>query len=288
MQASRGASSTPALLREALLAKRNTDGGWGYFAGKQTRIEPTCWANLALGGGAPAPTAAGQAPPAWYIDVPGTPINYTFQALRGLTLLAASPENRAGALAVATALLDVGGVTFEPSAVIRQDNSLQAWPWVDQTFSWAEPTSVVLILLKKLRRELPPSAAERIAVGERVLIDRVCATGGWNYGGSNAFGQNLPAYVPTTAWGLLAMQDRADDPVVTRSLARLVEDVRTEASPQALALAAIALGVHKKDASPALTALAQQTEAAIAHGNVASLAMALYALSGSRYAAFTL
>lgn len=280
-------------LREALLSKRNADGGWGYFAGKQTRLEPTCWAHLALGAGARGPTEPPVfRPGAWYIDVPGTPINYTFQALRGLTLLAGSPpaSGRDGALAVARALLDVRGVTFEQSDVIRQDNSLQAWPWVDQTFSWAEPTSVVLILLKKLRRELPPAAAERIAVGERVLIDRVCATGGWNYGGSNAFGQNLPAYVPTTAWGLLAMQDRTDEPVVTRSIARLVEDVRTEASPQALGLAAIALAIHKKDASPALTALEQQTDAALAHGNVASLAMALYAQSAASggYGAFRL
>ena len=275
-------------LRDALLSRRNADGGWGYFAGKQTRLEPTCWATLAVGRsvatgprpeeppvlrpGVPRPAAP------WRHDVPGTPVNYTFQALCGLTL-AGSPATRAQSLDIARALLDVRGVTFEPSAVIKQDNSLQAWPWVDQTFSWAEPTSVVLILLKKLRQELPAAAGERIAIGERVLADRVCATGGWNYGGSNAFGQNLPAYVPTTAWGLLALQDRADDPVVTRSVARLVEDLRTEMSPQALALAAIALRVYRKDAAAALAALDTQAEAALAHGNVASIAMSLYALT---------
>ena len=274
-------------LREALLSRRNAGGGWGYFAGKETRLEPTCWATLALEAGADErpvqerpvlrPAVPGPAP--WRADVPGTPVNYTFQALCGLTL-AGSPATRAQALDIARALLDIRGVTFEPSAVIRQDNSLQAWPWVDQTFSWAEPTSVVLILLKKLRKELPAAAGERIAIGERVLADRVCATGGWNYGGSNAFGQNLPAYVPTTAWGLLALQDRADDPVVTRSLGRLMEDLRTEMSPQALALAAIALRVHRKDAAAALAALGTQAEAALAHGNVASIAMTLYALTG--------
>jgi hypothetical protein len=280
MQTSRQQMTTR--LREALLSRRNPDGGWGYFAGKQTRLEPTCWATLAVGAGAEEPPVLRPGPPApapWRHDVPGTPVNYTFQALCALTL-AGSPATRGQSLDIARALLDVRGVTFEPSAVIKQDNSLQAWPWVDQTFSWAEPTSVVLILLKKLRKELPAAAGERTAIGERVLADRVCATGGWNYGGSNAFGQNLPAYVPTTAWGLLALQDRADDPVVTRSLARLVDDLRTEMSPQALALAAIALRVHRKDAAAALAALDTQTEAALAHGNVASIAMTLYALTG--------
>ena len=273
-------------LREALLSRRNPDGGWGYFAGKETRLEPTCWATLALGAGSdvgrgfsPGDLSALKGRPTWRQDVPGTPVNYTFQALCGLTL-AGSPATRTQSLDIARALLDIRGVTFEPSPVIKQDNSLQAWPWVDQTFSWAEPTSVVLVLLKKLRKELPAAAAERIAIGERVLNDRVCATGGWNYGGSNAFGQNLPAYVPTTAWGLLALQDRADDPVVTRSLSRLVEDLRTEMSPQALALAAIALRVHRKDAAAALAALGTQADAALAHGNVASIAMTLYALTG--------
>ena len=37
------------LLRQFLLRARNADGGWGYQAGKASRLEPTCWAILALG-----------------------------------------------------------------------------------------------------------------------------------------------------------------------------------------------------------------------------------------------
>ena len=52
-------------------------------------------------------------------------------------------------------------------------------------------------------------ADTRIRDGEAVLRDRVCVDGGWNYGNSNVFGKNLPAYIPTTAIALLALQDRA-------------------------------------------------------------------------------
>ena len=50
--------------------------------------------------------------------------------------------------------------------MLRQDNSLQAWSWIDQTFSWVEPTAWCLLFLKKLRRDQraasPAEAADRI------------------------------------------------------------------------------------------------------------------------------
>jgi hypothetical protein len=37
------------LVRQFLLQARNADGGWGYQASHASRLEPTCWASLALG-----------------------------------------------------------------------------------------------------------------------------------------------------------------------------------------------------------------------------------------------
>ena len=81
------------------------------------------------------------------------------------------------------------------------------------------------------------------AAHERMLLDRACQTGGWNYGGSNVYGQELWAYVPTTALALLAMQDRRDDPVVAKSLQYLQKDAATEKSAPALAVSLICLRV---------------------------------------------
>src|SRR5688572_28129222 len=73
-------------LRAALLAARNADGGWSYAPGKRSRIEPTCWAALALG------HSEGRSPDVellrrwkrqegWLVDVPGAPPNIAFNAL---------------------------------------------------------------------------------------------------------------------------------------------------------------------------------------------------------------
>jgi hypothetical protein len=55
------------------------------------------------------------------------------------------------------------------------------------------------------------------------------------------YGRELHAYVPTTAVGLLALQDRRDDAAVRRSVAFLEEHATWECSCYALGLAAIAL-----------------------------------------------
>ena len=59
-------------------------------------------------------------------------------------------------------------------------------------------------------RERPTGSQERLEQAERLLFDRQCAGGGWNYGNSEVLGQKLHAYVPTTALALLALQDRRD------------------------------------------------------------------------------
>jgi hypothetical protein len=281
------AERAPADVRKALLSSRNKDGGWGYYPGKASRLEPTAWALFALNE-PPALLKNWRLQGPWRVDVAGAPINYAFQALAGLVLLQHA-EFAGDASAIARNLLDVKGVSFEQTTAIRQDNSLQAWPWIDGTFSWVEPTALALLLIKKCRGGLPAGAAERIAVGERMLIDRVCAGGGWNYGGSNVFGQDLFPYVPTTAWGVLALQDRPQVPAVVQSLARLRQDAATEPSAQALAMAVLALRVAGKP-DPAITAAlgSEAARATTLHHNV-GLALTLYVLEdGTRGNAFAI
>lgn len=165
-------------LADALEGRRNADGGWGYFAGKLSRIEPSCWALLAL-------ARARRVPPnlnrlldwprhdGWLVDVAGAPVNYGFNALAGLTL-ATHDTGMASARALARALVDVRGMRLQQAPAFRQDNSLQAWPWIDGTFSWVEPTAWSLLLLKKLGvGQSGQGAAERVQVGEAMLRDRV-------------------------------------------------------------------------------------------------------------------
>ncbi len=285
-------------LRQALLGLRNADGGWGYYPGKASRLEPTCWALLALSRDANAlvdiaPLQKWVRQAEWFVDAKGAPFNYAFNALTALTLLQ-HPDGVPMAVPVAAQLLLKKGVRLESSTALRQDNTLQAWSWIDQTFSWVEPTAWCLLLLKKLRqlKQLPTPlvADERIRVGEQMLLDRACKTGGWNYGGSNVYGQELWAYVPTTALGLLAMQDRREDPVVVRSLQFLQKDAGTERSAPALAIALVCLRVFGLESGALEKDLLSRLDLSRAMGSSIALAISLYALSGTRHgmAAFAL
>jgi hypothetical protein len=155
-------------------------------------------------------------------------------------------------------------------------------PWIDSTFSWVEPTTMCVLLIKKVRVDLPAAAArDRIDIAERMLLDRACSAGGWNYGGSNVYGQELFPYVPTTALGLLAMQDRAKDPTVQRARQWLQKEALTEPSAQALSLALIALAVLRTPASALEQALRKRVADNASEASVIGSATALYALSRS-------
>jgi hypothetical protein len=122
-----------------------------------------------------------------------------------------------------------------------------------------------------------------------MLIDRVCAGGGWNYGGSNVFGQDLLPYVPTTAWGVLALQDRPQEPALVQSLARLPQDATTEPTAQALALAVLALRVAGRPEAALTTALAREGARAMTVQHNVGLALTLYVLEDrTRGRAFTI
>ena len=272
-------------LRAAILAARNGDGGWGYQPGKASRLEPTCWALVALArtDRRTTDTAVLRKWPTerqWLADVPGAPANIAFNGMAALSLMD-DPHGAAGAQLIARLILGTKGRKLEQSAIFRQDNSLQAWPWIDGTFSWVEPTCWSLLLVKKLRSQLGAEADNRIGVAEAMLRDRACRDGGWNYGSSNVYGQELFPYVSTTALGLIAMQDRAGDPVVTRALNRIEQDFASEPTPMALALAAIALDVHNRPRDGARTLLAERLSQADGVTSTLARAMSLYALTDS-------
>ena len=273
-------------LRSALLAARNQDGGWGYAPGRHSRIEPTCWAELALGHSQGRPPDVGsirawKRQDDWLVDVPGAPPNVAFNALAALTLLQ-EPAAIPFAQPIIGRLVQAKGLRLGQSAAVGQDNSIQAWSWVDGTASWVEPTAWCLLLLKRVRSQSPSRpAAERIRVGEQFLFDRVCQDGGWNYGNPEVYGQKLWPYVPTTAVALLALQDLRNHAVVIRSLGQLQKDVASERSVVAVALSIVCLRAYGV-ATDALEQTAIELSAHADPGNLLGVAMMLYALTDAR------
>jgi hypothetical protein len=283
-------------LRSELLAARNPDGGWGFRAQNRSRIEPTCWALLALA------HSSGQPPDidvlrrwplqdGWLVDVAGTPPNYAFNAIAALTFLQ-SAASAPLAEPVIDRLVGVKGKAFGPHKHLKQNNSLQAWSWLEGTFSWVEPTAWCVLLLKHRLAYGPIRGAdERLRVAEEMLADRACRSGGWNYGNPYVFGKALPAYVPTTALTLLALQDRRGDPLIARALEELQKDVARERSSVALAMALIALRAYGAPTSACeqnLGEVVAQAPAGMTRtDNLLGLAMSIYALTNRRMAAFS-
>ena len=284
-------------LRQRLLTPVNT-AGWGYYSGKASRIEPTCWALLALGSTGSLSTtqwdAFARPHLAFLAGLQGSDglLVETDPALANLTangLAAIVFAGQRALLPTATfarlhaGLVNLKGVRLEPIDP-KQDSTLQGWPWVRDTFSWVEPTAWCLLATKVSGIDGRSHATEaRQAEAERLLANRMCTGGGWNYGNAVALGQDLRAYVPTTAVALMSLQNRRSDSVVQQSLSMLESQRLAEQSTMTLALVSICLrlyGVSTDAVDERLTGVVARSEES---GNLQAVAMAMYALSADRH-----
>lgn len=299
---SRAAAVLP--LRQVLVDDAFGRSAWGYLAGKSPRIEPTAWALLALS------VTTDRSTPEW-TDISSAPLAFLLRCQQPSGLLvedvALPPNLTANAIAcclfsalrereeIAAArtrlrdgLVSIKGISVdEPDP--RQNNRLQGWPWLPDTFSWVEPTSWCTLALKQMRRQDPSADADaRINEAELLLFNRSCEVGGWNYGNASAVGQDLRPYVPTTAAGVLALQDRRSDSVVTRAIDRLGVSRLSEPSGFALSLAALALRIAGRETDDVEERIAGDVSRLIRGGNIQAMAMACYTLSAPEHNAAAL
>jgi hypothetical protein len=278
-------------MRQALLENASAGGGWSYYPGGAARLEPTCWALLALG--ASGLDSSGHAAQQAFFRASIRPDglllepavrdedrpNLAFNGLAALLLAEQRDIAPAGTLEGVTAgIVAHRGIKLPQSTLSPQDNSLQAWSWIDTTFSWVEPTCWCTLALKKAV-PLSEAARNRIDVAERMLRDRCCTAGGWNSGTAMVLGQGLNPYVPTTALGLLALRNLPADPVVVRSLEQLRKFCLSEKSAMALSLALIAYAAFALDADAIEHALTEQWARTGFLDNQHLTAMALYSLT---------
>ena len=57
-----------------------------------------------------------------------------------------------------------------------------------------------------------------------LIYDRMCESGGWNYGNSQVLGETLWPYPDVTAIALIALRDRATSEANQKSLHALAHD----------------------------------------------------------------
>jgi hypothetical protein len=237
---------------------QNPDGGWGYFPGKQSWLEPTVWAALALNGD-PAADRAWTLLQSWQRSDggwrPAAEVQVASWATALCVTLATARDQRDEAARKGVAwLLDSAGVESNfknrTEAKLKLFNpernlELKAWPWKPGTSAWVEPTAHTLVALKRFGST--KEIHQRVEMGEAQLIDVRCSDAGWNYGSRAALGVDLPSYPETTALALLGLQGRAG---VEPSLELAKKMAGETTSPMARAWLAVALRLHGIEPPP--------------------------------------
>jgi len=104
---------------------------------------------------------------------------------------------------------------------VRLDPTKFGWPWIPDTMSWVEPTSMVLIALERAKNLGLIHGDElwcRLNLGTDMLLDRACPEGGWNAGNGVVYGVPLRPHLDATALALAALRFHYHLPTVNSSL----------------------------------------------------------------------
>jgi len=213
---------------EFLRKSQNPDGGWSYFPGKTSWFEPTTYAMLALQG---RQESEGDLDRAWKLlrswQLPdgsfqpsGQVQDGTWVTAHAVTLASVRGVDDASVRSAVDWLLQVVGAehgvamraaSFFHLIQTKLNVSHEGWPWRNGNASWIEPTAHTLVALKKIERQYRTAEVEhRVQEGEKLVLSRRCADGGWNCGNPNVFNYDLPSYPETTGLALLGLQGRSE------------------------------------------------------------------------------
>ena len=240
---------------EFLRGTQNADGGWGYFPGRQSWLEPTAWASLALHSRGDASAKGWRLIKTWQKDdgscrpcaAVGIP-NWTVALAMILGML--HRDERAVERGVAYLLSVSGSESSGLSRIAKflspdhtdREPRFQGWPWKPGNTAWIEPTAHSVTALRLAGKMVGASGiAGRIQSAQSMILHMRCKDGGWNYGARIALGVPLESFPETTALALVGLVGRRDIGDAVQHAAGLLS---TKQSPLAAAWLRIALRLH--------------------------------------------
>jgi hypothetical protein len=247
--------------REVLLKLQNPDGGWGYYPGRKSCLEPTAWSLIALQEG-PAVERGWKLLRGWQREDGGWRVSAQVDESSWATSLVVllhgfrsdfGDSCRRGVRwlvgqrgAGESLLARVQRVVTRKKAV-DQDISLEAWPWRAGNAAWVEPTSYAMLALRAAGLKVEPQQArERLAQGEKMLLNRRCKDGGWNYGNRRVLETDLESFPETTAAALLALHNGIQDAPLDASFQQARKVWERTPTPLASAMLRTAFRVWEK------------------------------------------
>jgi hypothetical protein len=151
-----------------------------------------------------------------------------------------SPEYRENETKALQFLLETAGEHSpkDPDSPLAHDTDLKGWSWIGGTSSWVEPTGLTLIAL----RIAGYCNHERVKEGARLLLDRQLPHGGWNYGNTFVFGEELRPMPLSTGIALNALKSEASLENIHTSLTYLKSRVLNLRTPRSLGWSLLGLG----------------------------------------------
>lgn len=143
-----------------------------------------------------------------------------------------SPEHREAQARAVRFLLAFTGRHFRRSqnSIYEHDSALKGWPWIAATHSWVEPTALAVLAL----RITGWGEHERVKEAVSLLLDRQLPHGGWNYGNTKVFGQELFPFPEITGVALNALSGMGPQSQIQKSLDFLYARLQNVRTPLAL------------------------------------------------------
>jgi hypothetical protein len=229
-----------------LLQTQNQDGGWSYYTGKNSSLEPTIYSVLALAKSGTEGERAAQRGLDWLasqtksngaLSLPGQKDDHWTTLLYLIPLVQLkAPQDQI--TKVTNWILEFQSKTIGKTEGNNLDGTIVGWSWAMNTFGWVEPTSYGVLALKLANHK----EHNRVKEGVRFILDRVCTDGGWNYGNREVLGQLLTSYISTSAYALMALQNEPSaEETCKKGIAFIQKNIETNHSALNLSLAILSL-----------------------------------------------
>jgi len=155
------------------------------------------------------------------------------------------------------------------------DTSIHGWSWIANTHSWVEPTALSLIALQVTGYGTHQRANE----AAHMLLDRQLSHGGWNYGNTTVFDQELRPMPENTGMALNALAGRVAEEKVTRSLHYLESQTNKLCTPLSLGWGLLGLGAWGKRPDHAEKRILESLNLQKRYGNYDTSLLAILILS---------
>ena len=232
------------------------DGGFSPHPRGRYRPDATCWAILALMGDpanrdllarARSRLAADQLPDGRVSISPDHP-EAVWPTSLAVFAWRQSPEHRENQARAADFLINSRGKHWPRTADApsAHDTNIKGWPWIADTHAWAEPTALALMALKIAGY----GGHQRVQEATRLLLDRQLPRGGWNYGNTLVYDQELRPMPLSTGIVLNALQDQTSLATIQRSLTYLQSRVVGLPTPRSLGWSLLGLGAWRARPEP--------------------------------------